>query len=351
MSTDRFQLDSLKCAVRITDVARAQNFEGRRDRYFCPSCQSAGAASHKTPDLASFDHDRRFKCHKCNLGGDIIDFVALLLNTDTKGAIKWLKWHTGISTMSLSHSASQNNAEMTAVTTPPPHEWQQRGLSFVQRAATLLWSAEGQGARQYLNERGLSDLTIKRARLGYIPRATEDDPAKWGLETDRSLYIPANVVLIPRIVSGHLWALKYRKMDAGIGGERYMCVKGSKLSGAMYQEDHLQGQRVLVFTEGEFDALLLQQCAGDLAGIATTGGCSGTISINAKFAIMAADVVLVAYDNDDPGEKGAQSLIETSSKARRLRPISGKDISDMYLSGISLQEFLLEAIADMDYRS
>ena len=345
MRSERIRFDSVKENVPIPEVAVEFGLEGRGGRYFCPTCQPLGSASHRTPDLSVFDNNRRFKCFKCGISGDVIDFAGLLLSEGAGTSLNWLgERFDGIERTGKYPKPFQRSRTREPI--PPDQAWQQRGLEVVGSAQTSLQSIKGIDSKRYLRGRGLSEATIQAARLGYVPTAVRDAPEDWGIESQSSIYIPANVILIPWIVNGRLWALKYRRMDVGTRNERYMSVKGSKLSGAMYQEDNLNGHRVIVFTEGEFDALLLQQYAGQLAGVATTGGCSGTIPLSAKFAVMAADRVLVAYDNDEPGENGAHSIIETSAKATRLRPISGKDISEMYLSGCSLRKFLLDAITN-----
>lgn len=41
--------------------------------------------------LTVYPHEQRWWCFGCNEGGDVIDFIAEVITTDTKGAIKYLE--------------------------------------------------------------------------------------------------------------------------------------------------------------------------------------------------------------------------------------------------------------------
>jgi hypothetical protein len=68
-----------------------------------------------------------------------------------------------------------------------------------------------------------------------------------------------------------------------------------------------------ILTEGEFDALLLWQEAGDLLGMATLGSCNRGLSARALRYLLGCPRLLVAYDADAEGERGA----ERCSNSRR----------------------------------
>jgi hypothetical protein len=118
---------------------------------------------------------------------------------------------------------------------------------------------------------------------------------------------------------------------------------------ALFGADTLAGHTVAVFTEGEFDALLLWQAAGDLAGIVTLGSARKGLD-PAEWAryLLLLSPYLIAYDMDSAGAGGAEALAELTARARcvsvpRLRP-HDKDLTDYHRAGGNLREWLREEI-------
>ena len=66
-----------------------------------------------------------------------------------------------------------------------------------------------------------------------------------------------------------------------------------------------------ILAEGEFDALLLWRDVGDLVGVATLGSCNRGLSGRALRYLLGCPRLLVAYDVDAEGEKGAQRFTAT----------------------------------------
>jgi Toprim-like len=90
-----------------------------------------------------------------------------------------------------------------------------------------------------------------------------------------------------------------------------------------------------VVCEGEFDAMLLYQDAGDLCGVITLGSASDPLDVPTWASyLLPVTRLLVAYDVDSAGEKGASRLLEITKRAERL-PVpklgeTDKDITDFY---------------------
>ena len=82
-----------------------------------------------------------------------------------------------------------------------------------------------------------------------------------------------------------------------------------------------------ILAEGEFDALLLLQEAGDLVGVATLGSCNRGLSARALRYLLGCPRLLAAYDVDAEGEKGAERLGQVSPRMQRVRPPVGKDVT------------------------
>ena len=126
-------------------------------------------------------------------------------------------------------------------------------------------------------------------------------------------------------------------------GPSYCIVSGST-SAAMMPEEPCQ---VLVVVESEFDAILLKQEAGHLAGMVAIGSASARPDKRAFEILRDAELILVALDSDDqredgqnPGAKESQWWMQHFPQARRLPPIEGKDPGEMWANGIKLAEWV-----------
>ena len=104
-----------------------------------------------------------------------------------------------------------------------------------------------------------------------------------------------------------------------------------------------------------FDCILLDQEAGELAGVATLGSASDRItrldlSIWGKWLLPVAHF-LVAYDLDIPGEKGAHALESYTERAIQvsLPSLPGvKDITDFFAAGGDPGDWLCRTVEKLD---
>ncbi len=151
--------------------------------------------------------------------------------------------------------------------------WQERGQNLVQQAQENLWGVTGArtiswretnpetgervirhlSPREWLESRGLSEETLKRAKIGYIARSAYDSPSQWGID-GKAVWIPAGV-LIPTLIKDQLWTLKIRQP---VENPKYTQVRGG--SAGLFQAETLDGiHEAACIVEGEFDAMLLRQ--------------------------------------------------------------------------------------------
>jgi hypothetical protein len=119
---------------------------------------------------------------------------------------------------------------------------------------------------------------------------------------------------------------------------------------ALFGAEALRGQSLAVLCEGEFDALLLWQEAGSLAGIATMGSATGRLDISAWAEyLLPLSRLLIAYDLDGAGNDGAAKLAGLTHRARlvnvpQLRE-GDKDLTDYHKAGGNLREWLAAEVA------
>lgn len=243
------------------------------------------------------------------------------------------------------------------VSMPPSKAWQMRAGEIALRAQELLWSSSGlqdiswelpdasTGQMQslqlsplgWLRRRGLKDETIQKFKLGWIPRDSRDDAWRWGM-AGKPIFLSQGIT-IPGMVGETCWYLKVRRPR---GKPKYLHVRGSRL--ALFMTNDLTAHPMVLFCEGEFDALLLAQEASDLAGIATFGSACQHLDLAAwGWYLLHARRFLVAYDVDGKSEKGIQGLLTLRQAIRakipQLQP-QDKDLTDFHKSGGDLRHWL-----------
>lgn len=233
----------------------------------------------------------------------------------------------------------------------PSGAWRARAEAFVAWAEAQLWGPEGAWARRYLTEwRGLSEATLRRWRVGWNPRRWETAPQRWGLDQAEPVKIAAGVVL-PWVAEGRIDQIKIRRLrpDApswaaaeSVGENKYLSVAGGHP--VLYGADTLAGQSAAFMVEGEFDALLTWQAAGDLAGAVTLGGCGKGLSTAAILLLLPVRELLVAYDRDAAGEAGAAALLARSGRMRPAPVPDGKDVTEYHRAGGDVRAWAAGAV-------
>jgi DNA primase len=108
--------------------------------------------------------EKLYNCFTCPASGDLIKFVQETEGLDFVGAVEWLADRYGV----------QLEYEETAPGFDARRSRRERLLALLESAAKFyeryLWESEAGGsARAYLAERGLSEETCKRFRLGLSP--------------------------------------------------------------------------------------------------------------------------------------------------------------------------------------
>jgi DNA primase len=135
-------------------------------------------------------------------------------------------------------------------------------------------------------------------------------------------------ITIPWFASSALWAVKVRR---AYGTPKYQQIKGGNVNG-LYGADELSQHKAALFCEGEFDALLARQEAGDLVAAVTLSSATAMLSARWYAELTHCHTLLVAYDRDAAGEKGAQRLLSLSPRFREVSVPQGKDITEFYLN-------------------
>lgn len=223
---------------------------------------------------------------------------------------------------------------------PPSSEWAHSAAGFVLWAQAQLEKATG--AQAYLAKRGLTEKTIRAAGLGYNPQGRETSRAKWGLpplDNDDRLWLPPGIV-IPSYVGTRLWKVQIRRDVVRKGQDRYYTISGS--SNALYNADSIQPGRPAMLVEGPFDALAVQQVAGDVLGVAASGT-SGARRVRWFTVLSWASQVLISLDADKAGDDASAYWLGVLGDAKRWRPYYG-DPAQMLEDGQDVRTWALAGL-------
>src|SRR6266536_3392584 len=237
---------------------------------------------------------------------------------------------------------------------PPPEKWRDRAAAVVQKAQQYLWGKQGMQALEYLHKRGLTDETIKRYRLGYIPfgehgRWFKDALALWGLSGEQypedGVWLPEGI-LIPWWINGSIWKLNLRRLNGVRKGDaKYIQVTGS--AEGLFNADAINADTPVVLCESEFDAMIgAQESTTACAAFVATGSINRGCRSRWIARVSLAQYALVAFDDDanNAGEKGARRWLEVLPHAIRWQPWS-HDLNEMLLAGMSIEKWLETGMA------
>lgn len=217
---------------------------------------------------------------------------------------------------------------------PPSSAWQESARQVVNIAEETLWSSAGEPALTYLLEqRGLTTATIRKARLGYIPGDFRDWREIAGLN------VPCGIC-IPWFAVDELWAVKVRR---ACGLPKYVQIAGGSTHG-LYNADALYQHTSALFCEGEFDALLVAQEAGELVAPVTLGSAATRLTARWYGMLVGHRTIFVSYDRDEAGKRGMERLLKLSPRFCELSVPHSKDISDFYLNGGDIYHWVMDVI-------
>jgi 5S rRNA maturation endonuclease (ribonuclease M5) len=168
------------------------------------------------------------------------------------------------------------------------------------------------------------------AQLGYNPAEMVRPGEKWGRE---GKIVLKQGIVIPWFVGDDLWRITIRDEKATDPKDRYKQVAGG--SNGLYLGYLLGYDRPVIIVEGEIDALSIAQEAGHYVSPVATGSTEGAHTARWITALACKDLVLVAFDADDKGDKASKWWLDRLENAHRLRPW-WKDANQMLQDGVDL---------------
>lgn len=170
-------------------------------------------------------------------------------------------------------------------------------------------------AMTWLADRGLEPRTVFAAQIGYVrePLLPEHERMVGALS------IPYHDAM------GRVRAFRFRRL---VGDPKYDAPTGT--GAHIYRVAATVEPRVYV-AEGEFDALVLEQMGYAAVGV------PGAQAFKSfwRYLFDGAEEVVLAFDGDEAGDRGAERVREALGRGVRTRRVSmppGMDVTDLYLA-------------------
>jgi len=330
-----FDVAELKSRVNLlavveADIGPPRKQNGRWFSWPCPFHEDGdrdGGSLRVTPDTGTWF------CFGCHATGDVI---------------AWIRKRENLGFVEACHElgATNNHARRTArpreplatFVPSPDSTWQQSVQQVADAAQAFLWSGGANSSLDYLHKRGLRDETLKTWGIGCNP--VQARLPELPVVDGKTITVPRGIT-IPVQMNKALWALKVRQPDGYI--PKYPQVTGGHA--ALFGTWTLSTRSIVLLAEGEFDAMLAWQEAGDLIGVASTTGGAKTWLGSWAVHLLAARTILVAYDNDQTGDEAATHVVASiGSRARRVRVSVGKDITEFWQGGGNVRDWVVSLL-------
>lgn len=264
-------------------------------------------------------------CRVCHRGGDAIAYIRLM-----DGA----SFHEACQRLGLNPGAYRQSRRLRppAPGMPPEQRWQDGMAWWVRHWKETLWSEAGVRALDYLRQRGLRDETISRAGLGFCNTSTRVALDEHGAEC---IYAWRGITL-PVVGAGALWSVRVRTATQG-------WVANEHSQDALWGADRVQHGCTVWVSESPFDALLIDQVAGDLVVPVATCGTTGGRSMRWARVLARAAQVVLSFDADAAGEQAANYWSNVFHGAIVHRPLL-KDAGAMVKAGLDIRRWVEAAL-------
>lgn len=307
----------------------------------------------RTPSFVVSPKKQTWRCYgACSDGGDIFSFAQRYHGWDFKEALHQLANESNVEIQQYQRPQQPKREQPTLDYTPvedsyhcDEEKWQARAKAFQVYAEEMMWSDDSTG-RDYLMARGFTEYSICVNYLGYNPHNISDD---WGIVENgdpSNVWLPRGIVIPYNGEFAPVQRLRIRRLDWSPGDKVGKIIPPAGTRNVAWFNRPLIPHDIVIIVEGEFDAMILKQVVTNPRVVVMATGGTNSAKLLLYIAMLSlARKVIVAFDADDAGEKASHYWINALHNAVRLKPVGGKDINDMYLAGIDLNQWIFEVLS------
>lgn len=235
----------------------------------------------------------------------------------------------------------------------PHDDWRGYIPPFYRRCRDYLWSDRpgAENARRFFQGRGFSPETIRDAGIGLNPKDQYRDRCRWGLPggpQHSRIWLPRGLVF-PWTDDRGLCRLYIRRPRNDVDPksddwyERRAGHHSPNCISPLYGAQSLDPGLPTVLVEREFDALAIQDEAGDLCSPVATGRPGGARRKKWWRLLSKAPAVLVAFDGSDAGEEAAEVWLDALPNGHRWETYAGRN-GDRMTPGRKLRDWVQDGI-------
>lgn len=288
---------------RIAEYLRSKGIDPKR-KFNCLNPEH----NDTNPSMSLYAQANNVHCFACGASYDIFSLVAL----DNPGLTENEVFNKTYEFCGLTIDGAQEKPKLTPdkqAIIAPPEESKAPDPDFTD---FFLEAKSHIKETDYPQRRGLSEEVIERFKLGY------------GSQTKR--------LIIP-ITAGY-----YKARATDESEPKYLIPKGAKTD--LYNKSALREAKKPVFiVEGEIDALSIIEAGGEATAIGSTSNI--TKLFNCLMQQRPAKPLLLALDNDEPGIKATERLIEQLKTLKPPITYYKTDVEALYLGHKDANEALL----------
>jgi DNA primase len=321
MRFDDNKIEEIKSRVDIVELASEYLTLKKAGRNFiglCPFHQE------KTPSFTVNRDKQIFYCFGCGEGGNVITFLMKIADKTFPEAIKDLAEKAGVvlPPMISSKEGRQKDSLKESIIN--------LNLRAAQHFSRNLSSPAGKVAREYLQNRSISEETIKQFRLGFVPDTwrsltdyIESNGSSLKLAEQAGLVIAGKegnyydrfrgrLIFPIENIFGEIVAFGGRVMEKGEpkylnSPESPVYIKGKNLYGLNKTKEEIRKKGFALIVEGYFDLISLWN-----AGIGNVVATLGTALTREHLELLRRYTVEVValFDPDEAGRKALDRSLE-----------------------------------------
>lgn len=326
---------------------------GRNFKGLCPFHHE------KTPSFIVSPEKQLAYCFGCQKGGDIFKFIQEIENVEFKEALELLARKAGVELTPLPQANKSLKSRL--------FEMHELATDFY--VANLI-RPDQESVRNYLQERGLQELTINKFRLGYAPAAWDhlsqrllkagfnqeeivsSGLALWRENKNDGIYDRFRQRIMFPLCNGQGQVLGFSGRILGQGEPKYLNSpeslifhKKDFLYAFNFAKQPIKEKNAVIFTEGQMDTLMCHQ-----AGFTNTVATSGTALTEQHLLLVKRLTrnLILALDTDQAGVNATNRAIELALgedfEIRIFVPEHGKDPSEIIAKDPSLFEQALTKV-------
>ncbi len=281
----------------------------------------------RTPSFYVVPSKGFYNCFGCGESGDVFSFVMKRLGLDFVEAVKHVGQRSGVEVREVKRGSDDEDRFR------PLYEAMAFARDFYRER---LWEWDGgQGARDYLETRGIDRETAERFGLGYAPdewRALRDATARHGIDDDVLMEVGLlgesersdepydrfrNRIVFPiEVPGGKVVAFGGRILgESGPGAPKYLNSpetplyhKGRVLYGLSWSKNEIRREEAALVVEGYMD--LVSVAAAGVENVVATLGTSMTED-HAELLSRYTTRVLLLFDSDAAGLRATFRAADT----------------------------------------